>query len=172
LDTAPTGHLIRFLELPQVALSWIRTFMKLLLKYQNVLRANQVAEELVSLSKSIKKVLALLTDGERCEFVGVAIPERMSLEESVDLSKSLEKLNMPMRKLLINGVTPAQANCKFCKSRRKMQDEVIDKFKTRFRSLELFVAPQRSGEIRGAKDLLSHFEDWQKITRQGAKAQS
>ena len=74
LDTAPTGHLIRFLELPQVALSWIRTFMKLLLKYQNVLRATQVAEELVALSKSIKKVLALLTDGERCEFVGVAIP--------------------------------------------------------------------------------------------------
>src|SRR6185503_678016 len=76
LDTAPTGHLIRFLELPQVALSWIRTFMKLLLKYQNVLRATQVAEELVALSKSIKKVLALLTDRERCEFVGVAIPER------------------------------------------------------------------------------------------------
>jgi len=85
LDTAPTGHLIRFLELPQVALSWIRTFMKLLLKYQNVLRANEVAEELVALSKSIKKVLALLTDSERCEFVGVAIPERMSLDETRDL---------------------------------------------------------------------------------------
>ncbi len=160
LDTAPTGHLIRFLELPQVALSWIRTFMKLLLKYQNVLRANQVAEELVALSKSIKKVLALLTDGERCEFVGVAIPERMSLEESIDLSKSLEKLNVPMRKLLINGVTPAQANCKFCKSRRKMQDEVIERFKTRFRrrSVEMFMAPQQPHEIRGAKDLLSHFQ--------------
>src|SRR6185503_5750504 len=65
LDTAPTGHLIRFLELPRVALSWIRTFMKLLLKYQNVLRATQVAEELVALSKSIKKVLALLTDSDR-----------------------------------------------------------------------------------------------------------
>ncbi|HET6850948.1 MAG TPA: ArsA family ATPase, partial [Pyrinomonadaceae bacterium] len=92
LDTAPTGHLIRFLELPQVALSWIRTFMKLLLKYQNIMRANQVAEELVALSKSIKKVIALLTDAERCEFVGVAIPERMSLEETMDLAKSLEKL--------------------------------------------------------------------------------
>src|SRR6185503_6574342 len=64
LDTAPTGHLIRFLELPQVALSWIRTFMKLLLKYQNVVKATQVAEELVALSKSIKGVLALLNDAK------------------------------------------------------------------------------------------------------------
>jgi arsenite-transporting ATPase len=101
LDTAPTGHLIRFLELPQVALSWIRTFMKLLLKYKDVMRADQVAEELVALSKSIKKVLALLTDAERCEFVGVAIPERMSLEETMDLAKSLERLDVPLRKLLI-----------------------------------------------------------------------
>ena len=106
LDTAPTGHLIRFLELPRVALSWIRTFMKLLLKYQNVVKATQVAEELVALSKIIKRVVALLTDGERCEFVGVAIPERMSLEETVDLAKALDNLEVPMKKLLIIGFVP------------------------------------------------------------------
>ncbi|HJP94344.1 MAG TPA: ArsA family ATPase [Pyrinomonadaceae bacterium] len=173
LDTAPTGHLIRFLELPQVALSWIRTFMKLLLKYQNVLRATQVAEELVALSKSIKKVIALLTDAERCEFVGVAIPERMSLEETVDLAKSLEKLNVPMGKILINGVVPAEA-CKFCKSRRKMQDEVIDEYLRRFRgrAIEMFLAPQQPHEIRGAHDLIEHFQAWQKFSRKDAKAQS
>jgi arsenite-transporting ATPase len=121
LDTAPTGHLIRFLELPEVALSWIRTFMKLLLKYQNIVRATEVAEELVALSKSIKRVLALLTDQELCEFVGVAIPERMSLEETIDLAKSLEKLQVPLRKLLINGVVSADAakHCRVCKARRK-----------------------------------------------------
>jgi len=173
LDTAPTGHLIRFLELPQVALSWIRTFMKLLLKYQNVLRANQVAEELVSLSKSIKKVIALLTDAERCEFVGVAIPERMSLEETVDLAKSLEKLKVPFGKLLINGVVPAEG-CKFCQARRKMQDQVIAEFRKRFRRwpVEIFVAPQQPHEIRGAKDLIGHFQAWQQFSRKGAKAQS
>jgi arsenite/tail-anchored protein-transporting ATPase len=117
-------------------------------------------------------VLALLTDGERCEFIGVAIPERMSLEESVDLAKSLEKLNVPMRKMLINGVTPAQTNCKFCKSRRKMQDEVIGEFKTRFRSAEMYMAPQQPYEIQGAKNLLNHFEAWQKVQRKGAKMQS
>src|ERR1044071_2827610 len=172
LDTAPTGHLIRFLELPQVALSWIRTFMKLLLKYQNVMRANQVAEELVALSKSIKKVIALLTDAERCEFVAVAIPERMSLEETIDLTKSLEKLKVPLRKLLINGVAPDDA-CAFCKSRRKAQDQVIADFEKRFRrrSVEMFVAPQQPHEIRGAEDLLGHFQAWGKVSRKGAKAQ-
>src|SRR5689334_18709232 len=158
LDTAPTGHLIRFLELPQVALSWIRTFIKLLLKYKDVMRANQVAEELVALSKSIKQVLALLTDAERCEFVGVAIPERMSLEETVDLSKSLEKLKVPMRKLLINGLVPVDS-CRFCKSRRAMQDDVIKEFQRKFRrrAVEIFVAPQQPHEIRGANDLREHF---------------
>lgn len=167
LDTAPTGHLIRFLELPQIALSWIRTFMKLLLKYQNVVRANQVAEELVALSKSIKKVLALLTDSERCEFVGVAIAERMSLEETDDLAKSLEKLKVPLSKLLINGVVPeeATAGCKFCKTRRTMQNEVIDELRARFRTrgVEMFVAPQQPREIRGVDDLLAHFQAWKNI---------
>jgi arsenite/tail-anchored protein-transporting ATPase len=162
LDTAPTGHLIRFLELPQVALSWIRTFMKLLLKYQNVVKATQVAEELVALSKSIKRVVALLTDRERCEFVGVAIPERMSLEETIDLAKALENLKLPMTKLLINGLVP-KTNCGFCKSRRDMQDQVIANFMQRFRSVDLFSAPQQPREITGRKDLLNHFQAWDRV---------
>jgi arsenite-transporting ATPase len=170
LDTAPTGHLIRFLELPQVALSWIRTFIKLLLKYKDVMRANQVAEELVTMSKSIKKVIALLTDPERCEFVGVAIPERMSLAETIDLAKSLEKLKVPMGKLLINGVVPVN-DCKFCKSRRKMQEQVVEEFQTKFRrrSVEIFVAPQQPHEITGVKNLREHFQAWAKY---GGKAQN
>ena len=167
LDTAPTGHLIRFLELPQVALSWIRTFMKLLLKYQNIVKATQVAEELVALSKSIKRVVALLTDVEQCEFVGVAIPERMSLEETVDLAKALEKLKVPMERLLINGLIPegAAEKCQFCKSRRGMQDQVIREFRRRFkgRSVELFTARQQPHEIVGVDALLGHFQTWDRV---------
>ena len=136
--------------------------MKLLLKYKDVMRANQVAEELVALSKSIKKVIALLTDPERCEFVGVATPERMSLEETADLAKSLEKLNVPLKKLLINGLVP-ENDCKFCTSRRKMQEEVIGEFQKKFRrrSVEIFVAPQQPYEITGPKALREHFQAWQ-----------
>jgi arsenite/tail-anchored protein-transporting ATPase len=167
LDTAPTGHLIRFLELPEVALSWIRTFMKLLLKYQNVMRATEVAEELVALSKSIKRVLALLTDPKSCEFVAVAIPERMSLEETIDLTKSLEKLKVPLRKLLINGVVSEEAakQCRFCRARRKGQVAVVNEFRAKFqrRSIEILIAPQQPHEITGAKALQNHFASFESL---------
>ena len=161
LDTAPTGHLIRFLELPQVALSWVRTFIRLLLKYQHIVHATQIAEELVALSKSIKRVLALLTDPQSCEFVGVAIPERMSLEETLDLAKSLERLQVPMQKLLINGLVPREPGeeCDFCRSRRRQQLEVVDEFKKRLKA-QLFCAPQQPFAIQGPEDLLRHFSAW------------
>lgn len=161
LDTAPTGHLIRFLELPQVALSWVRTFIKLLLKYQHVVHATRIAEELVALSKSIKRVLALLTDPEVCEFVGVAIPERMSLEETIDLAQSLERLKIPMQRLLINGLVP-EDKCEFCRGRRRQQLSIINKFRMCFRS-QLFVAPQQPGAVQGPKSLVHHFASWRPV---------
>lgn len=164
LDTAPTGHLIRFLELPQVALSWVRTFIKLLLKYQHIVHATRIAEELVALSKSIKRVLVLLTDPEACEFVGVAIPERMSLEETFDLSQALERLQIPLQRLLINGLVPEEVvgECDFCRARRRQQLTVINEFKRRL-GTHLFVAPQQSNAIQGPRDLLHHFASWRSL---------
>jgi arsenite-transporting ATPase len=167
LDTAPTGHLIRFLELPEVALSWVRTFIKLLLKYQSVVRPVGVAEELIALSKSIKRVLALLTDAEACEFVGVSIPERMSLEETERLTHTLKRLKVPMRRLLINGVVPSEAAipCDFCRARRRSQNGVLEDFQRRFGKMgNLFFAPQQPHEIRGPERLREHFAGWQQLS--------
>ena len=165
LDTAPTGHLLRFLELPDVALAWTRTFIKLLLKYKNVVRWGGVAEELVALSKSIKRVAALLTDPEHCEFVGVAIPERMSLEETLRLAASLEALRVPMRRIVVNNVVPEEAAraCDFCAARRRSQTPVVKEFAGRLPSAELFLAPERAGEVRGRARLLEHFRGWRRI---------
>jgi len=102
----------------------------------------------------------------------VAIPERMSLAETMDLAKSLEKLKVPMDKLLINGVVPVN-DCKFCRSRRKMQEQVVEEFQAKFRrrAVEIFVAPQQPHEITGAKGLQKHFKAWEKVSRKDAKTQ-
>ena len=164
LDTAPTGHLLRFLELPDVALAWIRTFIKLLLKYKNVVRWGGVAEELVALSKSIKRVAALLTDAEGCEFVGVAIPERMGLEETARLAARLGALRVPLRRLVVNNVLTGEAAraCDFCARRRRGQTPAVAEFGRRLPGVEIFIAPQRPGEVRGRETLRAHFAGWRK----------
>lgn len=172
IDTAPTGHVIRFLELPQIVLSWVRTFMKLLLKYQHVVHASRIAEELVSLSKNLKRVQALLTDSKQSEFVGVAIPEQMSLEETADLVAALKHLDVPMQRLLINGVIPESAakNCNFCRAKLGAQRETLARFGKRLGDqLVLFVADQRNGEIRGASLLLKHFDSWRSLATTNKK---
>jgi arsenite-transporting ATPase len=166
LDTAPTGHLLRFLELPEVALAWVRTFIKLLLKYRNVVRWNGVAEELVALSKSIKRVAALMSDSEACEFAGVAIPERMSLEETLRLAESLKRLKVPMRSLLVNNVVTHEATraCDFCAARRRAQRRVIEEFRRAFaEGVEIYTAPQHATEVRGRESLEAHFESWRRL---------
>jgi arsenite-transporting ATPase len=166
LDTAPTGHLVRFLELPDMVLSWVRTFLKLLLKYREVVRASGVAEELIALSRSIKRVSALLKGADDCEFVGVSIPERMSLEETLRLASSLERLQVPMRRLLINGVVPegAAASCDFCAARLRSQRSVLAEFRRKLgKRLDLYVAPQQPREIHGPARLKEHFAAWARL---------
>ena len=168
LDTAPTGHLVRFLELPEVALSWVHTFIKLMLKYKGVVRYGNVAEELVALSKSIKRVSALLTDAASCEFVGVAIPERMSLEETARLAESLERLDVPMRRLLVNNVVTEEAAraCEFCAARRRGQVTSLKSFAERFAGgVELLAAPQQPYDIHGPALLREHFARWRPFAR-------
>ena len=163
LDTAPTGHLLRFLELPEVALSWVRTFIKLMLKYKGLVRYGGVAEELVALSKSIKRVSALLADSGECEFVGVAIPETMSLEETARLAESLGRLGVPLRRLLVNNVVSEEATrgCDFCAARHAAQAPVLKNFAERFGgAVELFLAPQQPHDIHGPALLREHFEQW------------
>jgi arsenite-transporting ATPase len=166
LDTAPTGHLVRFLELPQVALSWVRAFIKLLLKYKNVVQWSGIAEELLAMSKNIKRVAALLADPQACEFVAVAIPEVMSLEETLRLTDSLKRLKVPMRRLLINNLVPIEAatGCGFCSARRRGQERVIEAFQSKLgKRLELLVAPQLPHEIRGRARLHKYFRSWQPL---------
>jgi arsenite-transporting ATPase len=164
LDTAPTGHLIRFLEMPEIALSWVRAFLKLLLKYKNVVRSGKVAEELIGLSKSVKRVAALLTNADECEFIGVAIPEHMSLEETIRLTKTLARLKVPLSRLLINNLVPENAAqpCEFCAGRRAAQQEVVKEFRKRLRLVKQFIlAEQQPHDIHGLAQLREHFAGWQ-----------
>jgi arsenite-transporting ATPase len=156
LDTAPTGHLLRFLQLPEVALQWVRTFIKLLLKYRAVVTSSNVGEELVSLSRSIKRVLGVLKNNESTEVIGVAIPEQMSLAETIDMAVSLRAMSISFAHVVINNVIPEAAaeRCAFCADRRSRQMRYVGEFRKAFQAnARILISPQLPGEVSGVPRL-------------------
>src|SRR5207237_7342046 len=100
------------------------------------------------------------------EFVGVAIPEHMSLDETIRLTAALERLKVPVRHLLCNMLVPTEAaqTCAFCRARHKAQRAVLAEFARRFApACALYVAPQQAHDVRGAERLSAHFAEWHRL---------
>ena len=62
IDTAPTGHALRLLELPSLLHDWTKALMSILLKYQPVTGLGSLATLLLKLSRGLGSVRELLTD--------------------------------------------------------------------------------------------------------------
>lgn len=124
LDSAATGHILRFLEMPQVAREWLNAIFKLLIKYKGVVRLTKLAEEMIEFSKKVRKLQEILTDSAKCQFVVIGIPEIMGKNEMDDLLESLRRLKIPSHYILINMVLP-KTGCNFCESKREEQVKII-----------------------------------------------
>jgi arsenite-transporting ATPase len=105
VDTAPTGHFLRLLELPQTAGEWVREFMRLLLRYRNVIPPGSLAEELVRASRSLKEVEAAF-HSDRTAVVVVTRPERIVVAETRRLLAQLAQRGLRIGGIIANAVTP------------------------------------------------------------------
>jgi len=152
LDTSPTGHLLRFLELPHLVRKWLQAFFKLLLKYKGVVRLTGAAEKALALSKNVRKIQEALIDTQKTRFVAVTIPERMGFLELERLVSALEKTNVPCEHIIINMVLPP-TNCGFCAHKRMEQQDCIQKVHSRFHAQTVVQAPFFPSPVRGVSDL-------------------
>ena len=152
LDTAPTGHLLRFLELPELAREWLRAILQLLMKYRGVVRLTGVAERLLELAKSVRRIREALVDPDRCEFAGVTIPEVMATAEVGRLTAALRKLGVPFKNLVVNMVMPP-VECGFCAAKREEQLRNIDQISSDYREMDVVAMPLFDHEITSPERL-------------------
>ncbi len=102
VDCAPTGHFLRLLALPELALDWVHMLMRLCLKYRELVGLQGLAEDLLGMAKRLKSTIALLRDPERCAFVPIALPEQMVIEETQRLIDALDAAGMPIEMIVLN----------------------------------------------------------------------
>jgi len=75
IDPAPTGHLIRLLEMPTLALDWAHRLLRLMLKYRELAGGGELAAELVAFARRTRAVTALLQDAALAGVIVVALDE-------------------------------------------------------------------------------------------------
>jgi arsenite-transporting ATPase len=144
-DTAPTGHTLRFLSLPETLSGWIGKLIKMRVKIGNMFGAvkrmftreekkeDNTLEVLERLNDSIINAREDLTNPIKNSFVIVMIPEEMAITETGRLLNELVKNNIPISNIVVNQIYPDTTElCEFCKARRKMQEKNLIKIKKVF----------------------------------------
>ena len=164
VDTAPTGHALRLLTLPELFDDWIKIMAKMRWKYRYMVQTfageynpDEGDDFLMSMKKTVKKIESLLKDQIRCEFIAVTIPEDMAILETERLLNSLDAYGIKVKQLVINNVIESR-DCEFCRERRKEQEKYINHIRKKFSNLKTSSAPLQTHEIKGIAALDSFKE--------------
>ena len=159
VDTAPTGHALRLLALPQLLDEWIKVLARMRWKYRYMVESfsgkynpDEGDDFLVEMKKTVKKIEDLLKDRKRCEFVAVTIPEDMAILETERLVSDLNGYGIKVRQLLVNNVLESR-DCQFCRERSKAQEEYIGKIRNKFSNLKNTILPLQAIEVKGIEAL-------------------
>lgn len=129
LDTAPTGHLLRFLEMPELIDQWLKTFFSLFLKYRNIFWFENITNTMVILSKRVKSLRRMLIDAQQAALVAVTIPTEMAYSETIDLLSACDRMGIAVPILFINLVTPP-SDCPIFSLISRTQVPVLKKYET------------------------------------------
>ncbi len=152
IDSAATGHLLRFLELPDLAAQWFRALVRMVLRYQGADAAEEVLGPMVSVIKQIHDIRSAFTDAEQTGFISVATPEIMVVRETGRLLDRLDGLGLSSRCLVANMVVPP-LNCGFCSQVRRAQAERLKVLQSLLPSLPFVEVPLFPQQVRGVETL-------------------
>jgi arsenite-transporting ATPase len=126
-DTAPTGHTLRFLSLPELIEAWSGRLLRLM-RVSGGLRSmlfgrkesDAMKEELERFRRRVLHVRRVLSDPATSSITLVTIPERMGVNETLRAYESLIEYKLPIGGCLVNRITP-EFDHPFLQTRREQE---------------------------------------------------
>lgn len=149
-DTAPTGHTIRLLSLPELMGSWIEgllskrnmtneTYTRLLHDGERV--EDPIFDVLLERKNRFNIARQIMLDKKQTGFIFVLNPEKLPIIETKNAVDMLERYHLHVQTLIINRVLPDHEEGGFFKKRKKQEAPYLEKIHCTFRGKELFVVP-------------------------------
>ena len=108
LDTAPTGHLLRFLDMPTALGDWLGWIFKLWIKYKDVVGRVEFMGRLRTLRQRVLAAQEKLKDPQYTEFIGVVQNQSAILAEASRLNHTLIDKGIAQRYIVHNRYQTGQ----------------------------------------------------------------
>ncbi len=161
-DTAPAGHTLRLLHLPQIFLKHLEAATKF---YMNLYSYFEKLKESVKLKKGkrslleiisgweelAEKVVNFIRDPQKSDFIIVTIPEALGVRQTERIIKDFDDYQLEVNHLIVNYVIQ-EADCNFHKIRKEMQQHYIQTLKNQYsHRIGLIELPLMPQEIKGVE---------------------
>ncbi len=158
-DTAPTGHTLRFLSLPELIESWSDKIIRMM-RVSGGLRSmlfgrkesDAMKEELERFRRRVLHVRRVLSNESITSFTLVTIPERMGINETLRAHASLTEYKLPVPNCLVNRLTP-EFDHPFLAHRRAAELERVEELRTEMPEVNIATMELLDDEVVGIEAL-------------------
>ena len=167
-DTAPTGHTLRLLALPQTLnetidkLFEVQGLTNLISSATQLMTASTgvtkegVMDKIANWRERVKEVQSQFADNSKTTFVCVCIPEFLSVYETERLVQELMKYNIDVENIVVNQLVmkpSSEPACKMCAARQKIQGKYLAQIKDLYEDFHVIQMPMHCDEVRGVEAL-------------------
>lgn len=159
-DTAPAGHTLKLLHLPQIFLRHLEAATKF---YMNLYSYFDKLKESIKLRKGkrtlleiisgwenlAEKVVSFIRDTQKTDFIIVTIPEALGVKQTERIIRDFNEYQLIVNHLIVNYVIQ-EADCEFHRLRKEMQQAYIKILRDQYApGIKLIELPLLPHEIKG-----------------------
>jgi len=186
-DTAPTGHTLRLLALPEIMAAWTDGLLKHNQRSEKLgktlahltpnrsldtpfedptknategldKRSQELTETLLARQSLFQRTRRRLNDSKNTAFIFVLTPEKLPILETTRAINSLKEAKIPVAGAVINRIMPDPGQDPFWAARFERQQAQLKEIAEKLAGVETLAMPLMASDIQGMDQLVSFAE--------------
>jgi arsenite-transporting ATPase len=156
VDTAPTGHTLRLLAMPETLARIAGVLGDMLAKHRflgeslaGAHRGDEADALVAEIDAEARALHALLRDRERAAFTWVLLAEPVALAETLDGVRALDEAGIGVDEILVNRLTRPARGCALCTGRAAGEVDVVRRVRRAFAGRRVRLVGAADDEPRG-----------------------